>query len=143
MRIGDILRLRLADIVKDGTRYRLNITEEKTGKKRTFSVPEEVYRFFCDYATTHRIKPTELLFPIKVRVVQRNLQMVCDMLGYQNISTHSFRKWYATEIYKSNGFDIALIQRLLQHSSAAVKQRYVGIEPQRIERAIEGHARLM
>ena len=32
MRIGDILRLRLSDIVKDGNRYRLNITEEKTGK---------------------------------------------------------------------------------------------------------------
>ena len=32
---------------------------------------------------------------------------------------YSFRKWYATEIYKNNGYDIALVQRLLQHSSAA------------------------
>jgi len=54
----------------------------------------------------------------------------------------SFRKWYATEIYKANGYDIALVQRLLQHSSAAVTQRYIGIEPQRIEAAIEGHAQL-
>ena len=55
----------------------------------------------------------------------------------------SFRKWYATEIYKNNGCDIALVQRLLQHSSAAVTQRYIGIEPQRIEKAIEGHAELI
>ncbi len=54
-----------------------------------------------------------------------------------------FRKWYATEIYKNNGFDIALVQRLLQHSSAAATQRYIGIEPQRIEKAIEGHATLI
>ena len=63
--------------------------------------------------------------------------------GYEGISTHSFRKWYATEIYKNSGFDIALVQRLLQHSSAAVTQRYIGIEPQRIEKAIEGHAKLI
>ena len=59
------------------------------------------------------------------------------------IGTHSFRKWYATEIYKNNGYDITLVQRLLQHSSAAITQRYIGIEPQRIEEAIEGHAQLL
>ena len=58
------------------------------------------------------------------------------------VSTHGFRKWYAAEIYKANGFDIALVQRLLQHSPAAVTQRYIGIEPQRIEAAIQGHAQL-
>ena len=52
-------------------------------------------------------------------------------------------KWYATEIYNSNGFDIALVQRLLQHSSAATTQRYIGIEPQRIEQAIQNHAQLL
>jgi len=31
----------------------------------------------------------------------------------------------------------------LQHSSAAVTQRYIGIEPQRIEAAIQGHAQLL
>ena len=53
-----------------------------------------------------------------------------------------FRKWYATKIYKNNGYDIALVQRLLQHSSAAT-QRYIGIEPQRIEQAIQNHAQLL
>ena len=47
------------------------------------------------------------------------------------------------EIYKNNGYDIALVQRLLQHSSAATTQRYIGIEPQRIEAAIEAHTQLL
>ena len=46
-------------------------------------------------------------------------------------------------IYNANGFDIALVQRLLQHSSAATTQRYIGIEPQRIEQAIQNHAQLL
>ena len=85
----------------------------------------------------------ELMFPLTTRAVQKQLALVCDYLGYEGISTHSFRKWYATEIYKKNGHDIALVQRLLQHSSAAVTQRYIGIEPQRIEKAIAGHAELL
>jgi len=36
-----------------------------------------------------------------------------------------------------------LVQRLLQHSSTATTQRYIGLEPQRIEQAIEGHAKLI
>ena len=142
MRIGDILRLRLADIVQDGSRYRLNITEEKTGKKRTFSVPDEVYKFFCDYARKQNISATDLLFPVKVRVVQRNLQEVCDMLGYKDISTHSFRKWYATDIYERNGHDIVLVQQLLQHSSPAVTRRYIGISEEKVENAIASHVLL-
>ena len=69
--------------------------------------------------------------------------MVCDYLGFEGISTHSFRKFYATEIYKNSNYNIALVQQLLQHSSAAVTQRYIGIEPQRIEAAIEGHSQLL
>ena len=61
----------------------------------------------------------------------------------EGTSTHSFRKWYATEIYNQNGFDIALVQRLLQHSSASTTQRYIGIEPQKIETAIQNHAQLL
>ena len=89
------------------------------------------------------VKKNKLLFPITTREVQKVLARVCETLGYEGISTHSFRKWYATEIYRNNGYDIALVQRLLQHSSAAVTQRYIGIEPQRIERAIEGHTELI
>ena len=139
MRIGDILRLRLCDIVRDGSRYRLNITEEKTGKKRTFTVPDAVYKFFCDYCTERGIAADELMFPVTVRAVQKHLKAVCDVLGYDEVSTHSFRKWYATDIYNKCGHDIALVQQLLQHSSPTVTRRYIGISDERIESAIANH----
>lgn len=139
MRIGDILRLRLCDIVRDGGRYRLNVTEEKTGKKRTFTVPEAVYSFFCDYARQNNISPNERLFDVSVRQVQHHLKLVCDALGYENISTHSFRKWYATDIYEASGHDIVLVQELLQHSSTAITRRYIGLSDEKVERAIANH----
>ncbi len=143
LRISDILRLRLCDIVKDGDRYRLAITEQKTGKERVFTVPFVIQQYLENYCLRQGIGRSALIFPFTERAVQKQLAIVCDYLGYEGISTHSFRKWYATEIYKDSGFDIALVQRLLQHSSASITQRYIGIEPQRIEKAIEGHAKLL
>ena len=143
LRISDVLRLRPCDIVNDGGRYRLEIIEKKTGKSRVFTVPLVIQQYIENYCLRNHIGRTDVIFPITERAIQKQLAIVCDYLGYEGISTHSFRKWYATEIYKSNGYDIALVQRLLQHSSAATTQRYIGIEPQRIEQAIEEHARLM
>ncbi len=143
LRISDILRLRPCDIVNDGGRYRMEIVEQKTGKSRVFTVPLVIQQYVENYCLRNGIQRNDRIFPITERAVQKQLAIVCDYLDFQGISTHSFRKWYATEIYKANGYDIALVQRLLQHSSAAVTQRYIGIEPQRIERAIEGHAKLI
>jgi len=143
LRISDIVKLRPSGIVKDGDRYRLEVTEQKTGKSRVFTVPLVIQQYIENYCLRNGIGKKDLIFPISERMVQKQLKIVCDYLGYEGISTHSFRKWYATEIYKTNGYDITLVQRLLQHSSAAVTQRYIGIEPQRIESAIENHAYLL
>ena len=143
LRISDILKLCPADIVRDGDRYRLEIVEQKTGKRRVFTVPLVIQQYIDNYCLRSGIKRNDLIFPITERAVQKQLAIVCDYLGYTGISTHSFRKWYATKIYKNNSYDIALVQRLLQHSSAAVTQRYIGIEPQRIEAAIQNHAQLL
>lgn len=62
----------------------------------------------------------------------------------ESLSTDRYTvRWTEVLTSKFNGYDITLVQRLLQHSSAAITQRYIGIEPQRIEEAIEGHAQLL
>lgn len=139
IRISDILKLHLCDIVRDGERYRLSIVEQKTGKARVFTVPLALYQFIRCYCMDNNIPADAVIFPLTERAVQKALHMVCDYLGYEGISTHSFRKFYATEIYRNNGYNIALVQQLLQHSSAAVTQKYIGIQQRDIERAIESH----
>ena len=143
LRISDVLSLRLSDIVRDGDRYRLEITEKKTQKKRVFTVPLVIQQYIENYCLRNGIGESEKIFDLTERAVSKQLAIVCDYLGFDRIGTHSFRKWYATEIYKNNGYDITLVQKLLQHSSSAITQRYIGIEPQRIEAAIEGHVQLL
>ena len=143
LRISDIVKLHPCDIVRDGDRFRLEIVEQKTGKRRVFTVPLVIAQYVENYCLRNGFGKEDLIFPITERAVQKQLAIVCAYLGFEGISTHSFRKWYATEIYKANGYDITLVQRLLQHSSAATTQRYIGMEPQRIEAAIQNHAQLL
>ena len=143
IRISDIIKLKLDDIIKDGERYRLDIIEQKTGKKRTFTIPFSIYQYIENYCLKNNIKNNEVIFDITERAIQRQLQIVCDYLGYKGISTHSFRKFFATQIYVNNNYNIALVQQLLQHSSTAITQRYIGIQQKDIEKAIENHVCLI
>lgn len=143
LRISDILDLRLSDIIRDGARYRLDIVEKKTGKDRNFTVPAEIYQWLENYCLRNEIGKNELIFPVRERGIQKQLKLVCDYLGYERISTHSFRKFYATAIYESSGYNIELVRQLLQHSSVKTTQRYIGIQPEVVEGAIRNHMLLI
>ncbi|NLL78912.1 MAG: tyrosine-type recombinase/integrase, partial [Clostridiales bacterium] len=125
LRVGDILQLKADSFVKDGSRYRLDIYEQKTGKYRNFTVPNEVYQFVRDYAYAHNISSKTKLFPITERAVLKHLQAVCSYLGLDGVGSHSFRKGYATNVYVNNHYNIELVRTLLQHSSVNVTQRYI------------------
>ncbi len=143
LRISDVLQLTLAAIVKDGNRYRLDILEKKTKKKREFTVPIEIYSYIQEYALGNDINPKAKLFPITERTVQNHLKLVCKYLGYENISTHSFRKYFGTSIYENNNYNIELVRILLQHSSVVTTQRYIGVQSKQIESALQKHVKLI
>lgn len=75
--------------------------------------------------------------------MSKHLHLVCDYLGYSGIGSHSFRKYFATSIYKDNHYDINLVRVLLQHSSTVTKQRYIGLQPEPIEDALQKHINLL
>ena len=143
LRIEDILQLRMSDIVRDGERYRLNLIEQKTQKKRTFTVPLPIYTYIERYCKDNSIVQDDVIFPITERNVQKYLAKVVDYAGYKNIGTHSFRKFFATQIYIDNNYNIVLVQQLLQHSSAATTQRYIGITSKEMESALLNHIDLL
>lgn len=115
LRISDVLQLRLSAIIHDGNRYRLDIVDNPAAK----------------------------LFDISERTVQNHLQLVCNHLGLDHVSTHSFRKLFASSIYMNNGYNIELVRVLLQHSSAATTQRYIGLQRREIEEALQKHIKLL
>ena len=82
IRISDIIRLRLCDIVMDGNRYRLAITEQKTGKQRVFTVPLVIYQYMENYCLRNGIDRNALMFPLTTRAIQKQRALVCEYLDY-------------------------------------------------------------
>lgn len=142
IRVGDAVGLKLKDISLVSGRYRLNIVETKTQKERTFSVPNEVYIYIQNYALEMGIKRDQRLVELSERQVQRHLKQVVDYLGLTDVSTHSFRKFYATSMFYENDQNFELVRHLLQHSSLAVTQRYLGVDSKVVEKALDKHIKL-
>lgn len=141
-RIGDIVTLTTNSIVKDGSIHRLNITEQKTGKKRYFIVPEPIVAFIEDYKKHTGITDGPL-FPgtgglefLTKDAVWKQLQPVTRYLGLENVSSHSFRKAYALALYERTNHDIDLVRTVLQHSSVTITQQYLRRSDAQVEAAL-------
>ena len=87
LRIGDVLNLQVNNF-RNG---KLELREDKTDKLQYRDINRHVFDFIKDYAIENKLSQTDKLFKITVRAVQKQLKIVCDYLGLDNISTHSFR----------------------------------------------------
>lgn len=136
MRIGDIMHMSLSSIIKDGNFYRLDVIEEKTGKKRAYIVPDEVYSFINSYCLENKISPNRRLFQLTERAIQKAIKSAAEYLGLENVSTHSFRKFAASRIYEVSGYDIEVTREFLQHASVGTTQKYIKRTRPQLEAAI-------
>lgn len=136
-RIGDIVSMTMESIINDGGVWKLNIIEQKTGKKRCFIIPKPVKRFIDNYAKENQITYGRL-FNVSCQAVWKALRQVTEALGYDNISSHSFRKMVAQSIYEKTDYDIEAVCEFLNHSSIATTRNYIRRTDKQLESAING-----
>ena len=140
LRVSDILGLNVED-VKD--KNYVEIREKKTGKYKRFPLNSKLKVLIKDY-----LKERENLYVIGDETplfvgkkhhrlhrsqVYRFLNEACEQLGISaNIGTHSMRKSFGYHFYKKFN-DVALLQKILNHSSPAITLRYIGIAQDEID----------
>jgi integrase len=136
LRIGDLLSLKIADVLngKGHIADAVELREKKTGKARRFPLNMSVKKILADYLSERETPDAgSPLFISKkggaLGRVQawRILKAAGRYAGINNIGTHSLRKTFGYHIYKNNGNDIALVQKLLNHSASSTTLRYIGI----------------
>lgn len=142
-RIGDIVQLTLHSFVRDGSHYRLDITEQKTGKARRYTVPDAVYNYIADYCRQNGIGADRRIFPVTTRAAQKAVKTAAEYLHIDAISTHSFRKFAGQQIYDASGHDIEVVREFFQHGSAKTTQAYISRSPERLEKAIAASVNLL
>jgi integrase/recombinase XerD len=126
-RISEVLSLDVSDIGQDRISFRReNI---KTKKPRVAMVVETLRPFLAAYEAPQ----SGHLFPahhngqgghLSRQAADTVLRDACEMAGLDGVSTHSFRRSFATNLHKQ-GYSLAKIARLLGHSSASMTARYV------------------
>ncbi len=138
LRISDILKLRVKDV--RNKKY-IKITEEKTGKDKPIPINPILRRTLNSYITDK--KDLDYLIksrkgknsPIGRTQAYRIIRELGEMYGIEDLGTHSMRKTFGYHYYKKTK-DIALLQKIFNHSSPNITLRYIGIEQDVIMKAM-------
>jgi integrase len=139
LRISDLLCLRVID-VKDKTH--ISIKEKKTDKTKRFKINGTLKAVLDKYIIG--MKDNEYLFqsqkgansPISRVQAYRVLNRAANNIGLTEVGTHTLRKTFGYNFYKKTK-DVALLQDLFNHSAPSVTLRYIGINQDIMDRAID------
>ena len=135
LRISDILSLRVGDVSDD---YIITV-ESKTGKRKRIKINKAIKQAIKTCVPPYA-KDSDYLFPSRngdkpISRVQawRILNRAASNAGVSiAFGTHSLRKTFAYHAYQT-GVDLALLMRVLNHSSQRETLRYIGIESEQID----------
>ena len=140
LRISDILALNVEDV--QNKQY-VEIIEKKTKKYKRFPLNNKLRNLIKEYLKIrdkqYSLTNDEPLFVGKKHCrldrsqVYRFINDVCQDLGISvNVGTHTMRKSFGYHHYKQNN-DVALLQKIFNHSSPSITMRYIGIAQEELD----------
>lgn len=134
LRISDILRLNVNDVK---SKTYIFIKEQKTGKFKRIPINSKLKIIIKTY-----IKGKKENMPLFTNSrnnrldrfsAYRIIKNACKSAGIkEKVGTHTLRKTFGYHHYKKFK-DIAMLQKIFNHSSASVTLRYIGIEQDNID----------
>lgn len=162
LRVSDIRTLNIEDVMNEDYTIKdhISIIETKTKKPKKFPINDSLKNELQEYISSlfhfkysisldskilnnqERIKEilTHALFPSSkggylTRIqIYRILNEASKIVGLEEIGTHTMRKTFGYFFYLQK-HDIAMLQKLFNHSSPSVTLRYIGIEQDQIDQA--------
>ena len=120
--------------ITDKPKDRIRLREGKTNKFKDFPISDNTKNALKEYLRARIINENEPLFLSRKnkgfllrQQAYRILNDVARLVGIKDkIGTHTLRKTFGYHAY-NNGYDIAIIQKLFNHSSPSITLRYIGI----------------
>ena len=153
-RVGDTVALKWSDIFDKNGKYRVRLTqlkEEKTGKKLAPRLNALARLYIDEYIELTGVKPmqhyNEKIISTKSGAFRKTVKKAFEILelNYQ-LSTHSFRKFYAETIYLLHPQDadnLMIIQTILGHSDINTTKLYIHYIDRKMDKYNEDYAQYM
>jgi len=133
LRISDILSLNVRDVRNKSF---INLKEKKTGKYKVIPVNSKLKRLFIDFTKARADDEPLFLSKFNNRMERtqcyRIIHNACREAGidYQT-GTHTLRKTFGYHHYQKFK-DVAMLQKIFNHSSPEITLKYIGIEQDKI-----------
>ncbi len=134
LRISDILGLNVRDV---RNKNYIQIVEKKTGKLKRFPINSKLKPMLDEY-TKNKNSDEPLFTTIFGNRLERVaayyiIKNACKEAGLEEkVGTHTMRKTFGYHHYKQNK-DIAMLQKIFNHSSPQITLRYIGIDQDQID----------
>ncbi len=134
LRISDILGLNVGDV---RGKTHICITEKKTHKHKRFPINQKLQQLIIRHIEGKKDKEPLFTTVYNNRLdrhqAYRIINKACTTVGIKyKVGTHSLRKTFGYHHYIRFN-DIALLQKILNHSSTSITLRYIGIEQDKID----------
>ncbi|KZV00616.1 hypothetical protein F511_45974 [Dorcoceras hygrometricum] len=137
LRVQDILKLKKRDVTGD----HIIMIEMKTGKKKWIQINPTLKRELKHYIRD--MQDSDYLFPsrqgknvpIKRDMAYKVMKKAAKRFGLKDIGTHTMRKTFGYHMYQKTK-DITLVQKLFNHSSPSVTFRYIGMDQDMMDAAM-------
>lgn len=140
LRISDILNLKVRDVQR--TKH-IQLKEGKTDKSKLFPINKELSLYLKEYCIgkehyEYLISSREgINKPITRQRAYQIVRETCEMFGLEHIGCHTLRKTFGYHHYQQYK-NVALLQKIFNHSKPSITLIYIGIEQQEIDASVEG-----
>jgi integrase/recombinase XerD len=137
-RISEALSLKAGDIGNGVIVFRKSVTKGKLKTREVDINPQlQGYLDAADLPSTGYIFPSsrDANKPMSSQAADEMLRKYCDYLGFEGISTHSFRRTALT-MMSASGIPLRTIQEISGHDSLATLQRYLEVTSNQKKEAI-------
>lgn len=134
LRISDIVALNVGDV--QNKNY-IQIVEKKTGKFKKFPINSKLKPMFEEYTKGKNADEALFITIFKNRInrfaAYHIIKNACKAAGLEaKVGTHTMRKTFGYHHYQKFK-DVAMLQKIFNHSSPQITLRYIGIEQEQIE----------
>lgn len=134
LRVSDILRLNVGDVKN---RNYIQIKEKKTGKLKKFPINSKLKPMFEEYTKGKNLDEPLFMTKFKNRLgrisAYYTIKEACKEANLEEkFGTHTMRKTFGYHHYKKFK-DVAMLQKIFNHSSPFVTLTYIGIEQDEID----------